>query len=140
MRSGGGRNRPNLTDVLPHPLENSSDLQQPQEHPLGKVWCMGIVQSTPVHLVATPLLTTCLMRTRFSSAQTVRPKTAPQIYGPHILKSFFFCLWTFSCITVHRHCAMQEHETVSKQNRKFTGRDIRISYLLSFKVWYVTSW
>ena len=56
--------------------------------PSGKI-VVGIVQSTPVHLVATPLLTTCLMRTRFSSAQTVRPKTAPQIYGPHILKSFF---------------------------------------------------
>jgi len=35
----------------------------------------------------------------------------PKIYGRHILKSNFLWFWTFPCITVHRYCEIQDHET-----------------------------
>jgi len=49
LRNSTTRQAPNLTDPLPSPSKNSSDLHQSQEQPLAKV-------GPPVHPVATPLI------------------------------------------------------------------------------------
>ena len=52
----------------------------------------------------------------FGSVHTVLPP--PQIYGPYVMNSNFFWLWTFSCNAIHRYRLIQDHETMSVQDNK----------------------
>lgn len=56
----------------------------------------------------------------FGSVHTVRLKRSPppQIYGPYVMNSNFFWLWTFSCNAIHRYRLIQDHETTSVQDNK----------------------